>query len=301
MSVRDWDKLRLFLAVARAGSFNDAAQRTNIDQSTISRHMVALEKDLGLTLFNRSVRGSFLTPVGEAISQLVVDIESTVKHVDARVAEEMGLSGKIRLWASDGIGGYWLPPRMKEFHRRYPGITIEVMASPAAPPPAGEDVDIHFTWHEPKSREAVLLSHGKMTLKPCASIEYLKMHGTPKTLCDLQHHRLCNHLHYPYTGDWKVWSDLIGSHPQVTYTTNSSWALGEATISGIGISLQPVGVEAREPNLKILDLDGYAPKMEFWLSCPRKNKDVPRIRALIDYIKSEFFVNPVVGSAFMLE
>jgi DNA-binding transcriptional LysR family regulator len=301
MTVGDWDKLRLFLVVARARSFNAAAQRTDIDQSTISRRMISLERDLGLTLFNRSARGSFLTPVGEAISQLAVDIEAKVKHIDARAAEELGLSGKIRLWTSEGIGGYWLPPRMKEFHHRYPGVTIEVLSSAEAPTFGDGEVDVTFSWHEPKNQDAVILSKGMMTLKPCASKAYLMANGIPKTLDDLKHHKICNHLHYPHNGEWKIWSNLVGNHPQLSYTTNSSWALGEVTLNGIGISLQPVGVEAREPTLEILDLEGYAPKLEFWLSCPGKIKDVPRIRALIEYIKSEFFLNPMIGSVFMPE
>jgi DNA-binding transcriptional LysR family regulator len=301
MASLNWDRLRLFLLVARAKSLNAASQKSALDQSTISRHMLMLEKELGLTLFNRSSKGSVVTAAGETILQLAVQVESKIKLIEARAAEEMGLAGKIRLWVSEGIGGYWLPPRMREFHRRYPAVTIEVLCSTVPPPEAERDVDVTLSWHEPEHAETVVLSKGLMTLKPCASFEYLETYGTPKSLEELQNHKLCNHLLYPKYGEWRVWADLVENHPKVSYITNSSWALGEVTINGVGISLQPVGVEAREPSLKLLNLDGYAPKLEFWLSCHRKIKDIPRIRALIEYLKSEFFLKAVVGSPFMLE
>jgi DNA-binding transcriptional LysR family regulator len=298
MGTLDWDNLRIFLSVARTRSFNAASRKTPLNQSTISRHILKLERELGLTLFNRTPRGIYITPVGEAIIELVSDMEGRVKLIEARVAQEMGLSGKIRLWVSEGIGGYWLPPRLKEFHRRYPGVTIEVLCSTEMPAIGSRDVDISLSWHKPEHPDTVVLSVNSMTLKPCASVEYLDTFGHPKNFDDLIHHRLCDHLHYPKDGAWSRWADMIEASRHVAYVTNSSWALGEATKNGVGISLQPVGVQHREPNLRILDLDGFAAHLKFWLTCHRNLKDVPRIRALINYIKSEVFRNPIAGTAF---
>jgi DNA-binding transcriptional LysR family regulator len=299
MAPLNWDNLRIFLTVARAHSFNAAAKKSPLNQSTISRHMLTLEKELGLLLFERTARGVFLTPVGEAIIELASEMESAVKLIEARAAEEMGLSGKIRLWVSDGIGAYWLPPRMKEFHRLHPNVTVEVLCSPEAPAIGERGVDIALSWHKPEHLDAVVLSENSMELRPCASVEYLKMYGTPRNFEDLKHHRLCDHLHYPKTGAWELWANVIENSKNVSYRTNSSWALGEATIHGFGISLQPIGVESRESNLKVLNIEGYVTHLNFWLTCHKKIKDIPRVRALINYIKSEVFMNPVAGTAFV--
>jgi DNA-binding transcriptional LysR family regulator len=294
----DWDELKLFLQVARAQSFSAAADNGSPSQSTMSRRIQNLERELGVELFHRTVQGIMLTPTAEAILQLVTEMESRVKLIEARAAQEKALSGNIRLAVSDGIGGYWLPPRMKEFHRRYPSITVEIICSPSMPEPGAKGTDIALSWHQPEDPDAVILSENKMILRPVASIEYLKTYGVPKSLDDLKHHRLCDHLHYPKNEEWKAWANIVEESKNVSYRTNSSWALGEATKNGVGISLQPIGVLNREPNLRLVELNGYSTSLRFWLSCHKKIKDIPRIRALIDYIKSEIFLRPVQGSAF---
>ena len=294
----DWDELKLFLQVARAQSFSAAADNGSVSQSTMSRRVQNLERELGVDLFHRTVQGIMLTPTAEAILKLVTEIESRVKLIEARAAQEKALSGDIRLAVSDGIGGYWLPPRMKEFHRRYPGVTVEIICSQGLPETSAKGADIALSWHRPEDPDAVVLSDSRMVLRPVASAEYLKAYGMPKSLDDLKHHRLCDHLHYPKDKEWKVWAKIIENSKNVSYRTNSSWALGEATKNGVGISLQPIGVLNREPNLRLVELNGYSTSLRFWLSCHKKIKDIPRIRALIDYIKSEVFLRPIPGSAF---
>jgi DNA-binding transcriptional LysR family regulator len=294
----DWDELKLFLQVARAQSFSAAAGNSSVSQSTMSRRIQNLERELGVDLFHRTVQGIMLTPTAEAILALVTEMESRVKLIEARAAQEKALSGNIRLAVSDGIGGYWLPPRMTEFHRRYPGITVEVICAPSMPEAGAKGTDIALSWHQPEDPDAVILSESKMVLRPFASAEYLKTYGTPKSLDDLRHHRLCDHIHYPKDGEWKIWASIVEESENVSYRTNSSWALGEATKNGVGISLQPIGVLNREPNLRLIELDGYSASLKFWLSCHMKIKDIPRIRALIDYIRSEIFLRPIPGSAF---
>jgi DNA-binding transcriptional LysR family regulator len=294
----NWDDIKLFLQVARARSFSLAADNGSVSQSTMSRRIQNLERELGVELFHRTVQGIMLTPAAEAIIKLASEIETKVKLIEAMAAQETALSGNIRLAVSDGIGGYWLPPRMREFHRRYPSVTVEIICSQSMPETSAKGADIALSWHKPKHPDSVILSENQMVLRPVASAEYLKNYGTPKSLEDLKHHRLCDHLHYPKDKEWKVWAKIVEKSKNISYRTNSSWALGEATKNGVGISLQPIGVLNREPNLRLLELNGYSASLLFWLSCHRNIKDIPRVRALIDYIKSEIFLRPIPGSAF---
>jgi DNA-binding transcriptional LysR family regulator len=294
----DWTDLQIFMNAARAGSFNAAAETAPLNQSTISRRIVNLEGQLGIMLFNRTARGITLTPTGEAIIELVSEMEGKVREIEARASEEMGLTGVIRLWVSEGVGGYWLPPRMKEFHRRFPGITVDVQCSLQPPALGTSDVDVALSWHRPEHPDAVILSEGTMVLKPCASLDYLATHGIPRTLSDLLNHRLCDNTAFPKNGEWKTWVDLIKRAANVSFQTNSSLALSQAALNGVGISLQPIGLQIREPTLKMLDLEGYTPTLQFYLTSQRQSKDIPRIRALIDYIKSELFTTVAAGTAF---
>ena len=118
----DWVDLQLFLRVARAGSFTKAADGTPLTQPTISRRISTLEDQLKVKLFHRGKRGVLLTSAGQAIVGLAAEMDREARLVEPRATQETDLSEPIRLWLTDGIGGYWLPPRMTEFHRLFPAI-----------------------------------------------------------------------------------------------------------------------------------------------------------------------------------
>jgi hypothetical protein len=104
---------------------------------------------------------------------------------------------------------------------------------------------------QPEHAGAVILSEGTMVLKPYTSMDYLDTHGAPRTLFALLSHRLCENTEFPKTGDWKIWADIIGQAPNVCFQTNSSLALGQATLKGVGISLQPIDLQSKEPTHNI--------------------------------------------------
>lgn len=294
----DWDTLRTFLHVARAHSFSGAAQITSSSPATISRRMSVLESDLGVTLFNRTPKGIVLTAAANTILEHISKMDDLARQVTAAAAQQMAVTGRIRISAPEGIGGYWLSSRMKEFHRLYPGVTVDVLCSLEPLDIGTMEADIFVSTHKPEHPDAVELSSGVMALKPFASVDYLEAHGTPKTTSDLSRHRICDHTNFPKHNEWEQWTNITAENPNVCYRTNSALALGEATKNGLGISLQPVGLQFREPKLRLIEIPGLSVTLKFWLSCHKVIKDVPRIRVLIDYIKSEIFFNPVPGSAF---
>ncbi|MFC5358163.1 LysR family transcriptional regulator [Azospirillum himalayense] len=294
----DWDDVQLFLRVVRAGSFNAAAEGTPQTQPTISRRIFALEQKLNTRLFRRLPRGVRLTPAGDAILCFALEMERAARFIVASAAQETELSGRVRLWVTDGIGGYWLPPRLAEFHKRFPAVTVDILCSQEPPNIDKMEADIVVHWVEPTHPDLVVLSKNTMVFRPCASRDYLEIYGVPQNLADLRRHRLCNHLHYPRDGEWKTWADLLDGHPNLSYRTNSSMTLGEATVHGVGISLQPIGVVDREPNVVMLDLEGYETSVTFWLVCHRETKDVPRMRALIEHLQSTLFQSQLQGTAF---
>jgi len=294
----DWTAIQIFLKVVRAGSFREAARGTPMTQPTISRRMHALEESLRVQLFHRFARGVRLTPAGDGILNAALEMERASRYLETIAAKETELSGSVRLWVTDGIGGYWLPPRMSDFHKCYPGITVDVLCSETVPSVDMMAADVVASWHVPTHPDLVVLSENTMILRPCASREYLQVFGIPQSIDDLRRHRICDHLHYPRVGEWRVWADIVNSCPNICYRTNSSMALGEATIHGVGISLQPIGVFEREPGLVPLDLEGLSPTMTFWLTCHKEMKDIPRVRSLVDYLRSSLFRPTPPGAPF---
>jgi DNA-binding transcriptional LysR family regulator len=295
----DWDDIRIFVEIARSGSINGASRKAKLTQPTISRRIQAFEQRLGVQLFRRLPNGVSLTSAGTAVLERALEMERAAALINAAANRETSLSGVVRLWVSDGIGGYWLPPLMSEFHRRFPAIMVEVHCSQSPPDLSSMETDIVAHWRQPPDdTDILILAKEEMTLRPCASQRYLAEHGFPKSLSDLQSHRICDHLHYPRDGEWQPWTDLLAQHQNVCYRTNSSLTLGEATIHGVGVSLQPVGVVDREPTLVLLDI-GFKPTLTFWLVCHRQTRNIPRMKAIIDHLQSSLFRGRGPGSAFL--
>lgn len=297
MSMR-WEDVRIFLEVVRAGSLNSASTGARHAQSTVSRRMAELERDLKVQLFHRLSHGVKLTATGEAILPHALEMERAARLIETKAGDEAEMTGGIRLWATDGVSGYWLPPRMSGFHARYPGVVVEVLASQQPPDISRMEADIVVSWRRPTHPDLVALGENRMILRPCASRAYLEAYGVPLTLADLRRHRICEHLHYPRDGDWAPWAEVLRNHPMVCCRTNSSMTLGEVTKHGVGVSMQPISVVDREPNLTLLDLDGFEATMTFWLVAHRETKDVPRMRALIEYIRRELFQSSETGAPF---
>jgi len=119
--------------VSRTGRVAYAARRLQVDQTTVSRRIARLEKDLGARLFDRTAGGRQLTDAGQQIVPYAEAIEATVVKASDVLVESEGnggaLSGTVRVLASDGFGAYLLLPALSAIRRRHPDLTIEVLTS----------------------------------------------------------------------------------------------------------------------------------------------------------------------------
>lgn len=286
----NWDDVKVFLAVAEQGSFTAAAKRLGITQPTVTRRIDRLESSLRAKLFLRDDYGANLTGAGRRILDCARAADKQMRMIELEATVDQELSGLITLHVTDGFGGFWLPPKLQAFHAQHPAITLKVICTNEAPELSALERlgDIVLTYEPPRFPDVVALTHETMHFRPCASRKYLATHGFPKTLADLADHFLCDHQEYPRDGEWKLWADMITRSKQVTYVTNSAMALGYATLYDAGISMQPIPLGDAEPELVMLDLDGYMPALDFWLVCHRETKDIPRVRVFIDYLKRFF-------------
>ncbi|MEM6914415.1 MAG: LysR family transcriptional regulator, partial [Pseudomonadota bacterium] len=124
----NWDDLKLFLEVGRRPRLDDAASQTKLDATTVSRRIKRLEKDLGLTLFERSRRGHALTPSGEQVMALSEKIESAIFEILSLSNAETALAGRVRLGVPEGFGATVVAPALADFHKGHPLINIDLIA-----------------------------------------------------------------------------------------------------------------------------------------------------------------------------
>ena len=129
-SQMNWDDLRIFLEVGRAGLLANAASHLHMDQTTVGRRLQRLEKNLGVTLFERTRRGHHLTQAGHDLMRTAEAVESATLSAQGQLANaDQSLSGTVRVNVAEGFGAYFIAPRLGAFTEAHPNIEVELVAS----------------------------------------------------------------------------------------------------------------------------------------------------------------------------
>src|SRR6202522_2897686 len=129
----DWDKLRVFHAVAEAGSFTHAGDALNLSQSAVSRQISALEEALQVSLFHRHARGLILTEQGESLNRTVREVFAKLAMTEALLTESREKpAGRLKVTTTHGFGSSWLAPRLHGFLEAYPDVSVSLLLDDAA-------------------------------------------------------------------------------------------------------------------------------------------------------------------------
>lgn len=233
----NWDDLRYFLAVAREGQMLGAAGRLGISQARLSRHIAALENAVGLRLFDRTTRGSSLTPDGEALFATAERIEAEVLSGVADLQGRDEVSGTVRIGAPDGFGGAFLAPRLGRFRTAYPDLRVQLVPVPRSFSLSEREADLAIMVGRPEKGRLRVRKLVDYSLGLYASQIYLDQRGYPRDTDDLSSHSLIGYVDdliytpelnytHEFTRDWK-------SNIEV------STAIGqfEAVRAGVGIGV----------------------------------------------------------------
>ncbi len=187
----DWDKLRVFHAVAEAGSFTHAGDTLNLSQSAVSRQISALEDALQVPLFHRHARGLILTEQGESLNRTVREVFAKLAMTEALLTESKEKpAGRIKVTTTLGFGSSWLAPRLQGFLNAYPEVTMTLLLDDTDLDLAMREADVAIRMHPPKQPD--LVQRHLMTIEwhVVASPEYLKKAGTPARPEELDGHKL---------------------------------------------------------------------------------------------------------------
>lgn len=181
----NWDNLRIFLAIARAGQILKAAKVLHLNHATVARRLDALEHSLGVKLFERSTTGTALTPAGEKLLARVERMESEVLRADAAPASS-NLTGIVRVGAPDGFGTYHLASVLAALANRHPQLTIQLVPLPRSFSLSRREADIVISIERPKLGRAIIKKLTDYTLSVYASKSHLKRHGNIRSADDLK-------------------------------------------------------------------------------------------------------------------
>jgi DNA-binding transcriptional LysR family regulator len=241
----DWDKLRIFHAVAEAGSFTHAGDTLNLSQSAVSRQISALEDSLRVPLFHRHARGLILTEQGELLYRTAHEVFGKLAMTEAQLTESKDRpKGQLKVNTTVAFGSTWLAPRMREFMEVYPEIEVHLILSENELDLSMREADLAVRLSPP--RQADLIQRHLLTvhIHVYAAASYIKMHGMPKSAEDLDEHRIVVYGHdtRPPVPDVN-WLLRVGRKNnnlrRPAMTVNNVYAVMRAVESGAGLGALP--------------------------------------------------------------
>ncbi len=289
----DWDKLRIFHAAADAGSFTHAGEQLHMSQSAVSRQISALEADLKVTLFHRHARGLVLTEQGELLNRTVAEVFAKLQTAETLLSDTTTKpSGELRITAPIGFGTVWLTARLTEFNDLYPDINIELILNDEQVDIGMRAADVAIWTRDPDQADLIRRPLFESRVRTFASAQYLRKFGTPKTLADLDKHRIIAYSGLPSMHltamSWIEHAGRAEGEPRpAILKVNSVVAIKNAIRAGIGIGAIPdYMTEAGSDLVPVLD-EFEQPSLQMVFAYPEELKISKKVQLLRDFLVSK--------------
>lgn len=295
----DWDKLRIFHAVAEAGSFTHAGETLNLSQSAVSRQIGALEESLNVTLFHRHARGLILTEQGELLYRTAHEVFSKLAMTEAQLTESKDRpKGQLKVTATVALGSTWLTPRMGEFLELYPDIAVDLVLDDRELDLSMREADVAIRMAPPRQPELVQRHLLTVHMHVYASPSYIKKHGMPKSAEDLDNHKIIvygDDPRPPVPGiNWLLGVGAKKGQPRrPVLSVNNVYAILRATQSGLGLSSLPEFMVQEASNLVQVLPELEGPRIDAYFVYPEELRSSKRIQVFRD-----FLLRKVSDSAF---
>ncbi|HMB76697.1 MAG TPA: LysR family transcriptional regulator [Kiloniellaceae bacterium] len=295
----DWDKLRIFHSVAEAGSFTHAGDQLNLSQSAVSRQISALEESLKVSLFHRHARGLILTEQGELLYRTAHEVFGKLSMVEALLTESKDRpKGPLRITTMVSFGATWLAPRLEEFMEAYPDIELALLLEDRELDLSMREADVAIRFKPP--RQADLIQRLLMTvhIHAYASEDYVERYGAPKTVEDLDEHRI---ITYGDLGRAPVpeadWLLRIGREEQSgripALSINNVYGIRNAILAGAGIGALPNVMANENASLVRVLPDVAGPEFDAYFVYAEEMRASKRIAVFRD-----FLLRKIAQSAF---
>ncbi len=286
----DWDKLRIFHAVADAGSLTHAGETLHLSQSAVSRQVRALEETLNTTLFHRHARGLILTEQGELLFDATRSMNKRLEAAAARIKDsEEEVFGELRVTTTTGFGTLWLAPRLSKLYAKYPDLKIDLMLEERVLDLPMREADVAIRMKEPSQADLIRKRLMSVRMQLFASKTYIAANGAPERISDISRHRLiCQN-----PNSIQVSAGLSLTHHLLTYdvpslfTVNNYFGVLQGTINDLGIGVLPDYVaEDTEELVRVLP-DLESGEVPTFLAYPEELRQSKRITAFRDFVQEE--------------
>ncbi len=293
----DWDRLRIFYHVAEAGSFTKAGRNLNLSQSAISRQIRALEEDLEIDLFHRHARGLIVTEQGDLLYRTVRQLFQRITMVTTTLSDSKKRPvGHLTVTATTGFSMIWLLPRIVDFMDQYPEISIGLRIEDTDLDLSMGEADVGLRLGRPTQPDLIQLRLLSINFHFFAAQHYLKEWGVPKSLKDLEKHRIIMYDDGPLKStvnpDWlprSFGSDRPQKYPAITI--NSVLGMRRAVESGLGIAILPDYVIDDTSSMIQIELEAPLPTVDVYFVYPEEQRHSARINAFRNFLVSQVAAN----------
>ena len=286
----DWDKLRVFHAVAEAGSFTRAADTLGLSQSAISRQISSLESEIGAPLFHRHARGLVPTEQGDLLASAAAEMAGKIDAVRSALTETRERpQGKLRIATTVGFGSGWLTERIDRFVELYPDIRLELTLSNEEVDIAMREADAAIRLCQPVQPDLIQRRLFTVHFHVYASPHYVNRYGAPQTIEELDEHRIVafgdsvprylaslNHL--------KTVGREEATPREPVLEINSILMIRRAVERGIGIAMLPDYAVGRSSGLvRVLD-HSPLPSFDTYFCYPEEMRNAAKINVFRDFL-----------------
>ena len=291
-NIMDRDKLRIFHAVADAGSFTHAGVDLGLSQSAVSRQISALEEGLNVSLFHRHARGLILTEQGEVLYRTAHEVFTKLTAAQTRLMDSKEKpSGELRITTTVGLGSVWLTPRLKEFTEIYPDINVTLLLDDKELDLAMREADVAIRLRRPTQPDLIQRKLFTVHNHVYASPDYVKKHGIPRSIEDLDKHRIVTFGQAPNYLETLNWLETAGrpeGDPRpVVLRVNNAYGLRRAVQAGIGIASVADYLVAPDMGLVQIDLPIETPEWDTYFVYPEELKETKRVTVFRDFLVSK--------------
>ncbi|PWJ20858.1 LysR family transcriptional regulator [Jannaschia seohaensis] len=286
----DWDKLRIFHAVADAGSLTHAGDVLHLSQSAVSRQIRSLEESLDTTLFHRHARGLILTEQGELLFDATQHMTKRLETAAARIRDsEEEVFGNLRVTTTIGFGSIWLAPRLHKLYAKYPDLTLDLMLEERVLDLPMREADVAIRLKEPSQADLVRKRLMDVRMQLFATPEYIAENGKPLTPNELPEHRLiCQNVSATQVSAGAMLVRELMSYPiGRLLTVNNYFGVLQAVLSNLGVGVLPDYLQQDFPNLVRVMPEVESNEVPVFLAFPEELRGSRRVEAFRDFVLEE--------------
>ncbi len=289
--IKDWDDLRLFLAVVRSGNFQGAARILSANQTTVARRFRRMEETLGTKLLERFGQEFKLTQAGSEIFDHAVMIEQLTRETNDRLrALDVRPSGTVKLSVTEGLAVLWLTARIAEFCKMNPEISLELIPSHGEYDLLTNGTDVAIGWARPTEPRLVGSRIGSVGFTLFASKDYVRDFGLISDVSEVDHHWFLQYDTHEVQG-WNVsLMQEARARDRIKLRTSSISIYLSAVRAGMGVGHLPTFYKHLYPDLVTIPIE-LSDQGELWIVSHEETNSFKRTRMLIDFLRADFREN----------